>query len=483
MKQPKALSYFFLTEAWERFGFYIIQTLLVLYMVSISHLSDRNAYTIIGQFTALAYITPILGGYLADRIAGYRFCILLGGILLCAGYAILSIFPEMLLVGLTCMVVGNSLFKPNISSFLGEFYTENDPRRESGFTIFYIGINIGAFLGPVLGGYIQQWFGWHVCFGIASIGLIIATLTFRASFHVLENKGLAPKLPTTSFAHLIIKQPRILALLLVIGAAVFVLFNCPNLTTHLLKVAGAIILLGLIFLTLKHRGAERKHMAVLIVMLLFSVIFWGLFFEIFFSVNLFTDRGVEHMVFGHTIPTAVFLGLEATFIILLGPLVASLWKRTGPNTRFMTTPYKFSYALLFTALAYELLVVVINHSPEGMNIHASWIILFYVLIVMGELFLSPIGLSMITSLTPKKYIGLMMGVWFITLGYGGALGGFLAQDASISDTTQSLASQIHIYKNAFQHFANIGFVAFLVLFFISPFLTRWILSSNKTRDC
>jgi len=480
MNQPRVLPYFFLTEAWERFGFYIIQTLLVLYMVSTLHLSDHDAYAIIGQFTALAYITPILGGYLADRVVGYRFCILLGGLLLCAGYAILSIFPHILLVGLTCMVIGNSLFKPNISSFLGEFYTENDPRRESGFTIFYIGINIGAFLGPVLGGYIQQWFGWYVCFGIASIGLIIATLTFRASFHLLENKGFSPKLPTIKkFEQLILKQPSILVVILIVAGTIFALFNFPSLTTHLLKIAGGIIVAGLVFLAFKHQGAERKHMAALIVMLLFSVIFWGLFFEIFFSVNLFTDRAVDHVIFGHTIPTAVFLGLESTFIILLGPLLASLWKKTGPKMPFMTTPFKFSYALLFTALAYELLVVVINHSLEGSNIHALWIILFYVLIVIGELFLSPIGLSMITSLTPKKYIGLMMGVWFITLGYGGALGGFLAQDASISDTTQSLASQMHIYKNAFQHFANIGFVAFSILFLTSPLLTQWILSSNK----
>lgn len=483
MKQPQALRYFFLTEAWERFGFYTIQTLLVLYMVSSLNFSDSKSYTIIGEFTALAYIVPLLGGYLADRILGYRFSILLGGILLCVGYATLGFFPKALLEGLSLVVLGNGLFKPNISSFLGQFYEKDDPRRDSGFTLFYIGINIGGLLAPVLGGLIQKWFGWHTSFTIASVGLLIGVLTFRASFRILQEKGYSPRFPMIHTLHkLLFSKPQILFLLLFAFAIIVTLFYFPDVTTNLLSIAGGLILIGMILLTLKHKDAERKHMAALVIMLLFSVVFWGLFFEMYFSVNLFTDRAVDRVVFGFTIPTAAFVGLESSFIILLGPLFALTWQRMNPKKRFLTTPYKFAYGLLFTALAYESLVVVVNHSSIGVAIHPAWMVLFYVLLVLGELFLSPIGLSMITSLTPAKYVGFMMGVWFISLGYGGAFSGFLAQDANIISTTESLSTQMHIYKSAFQHFANVGFGAFIVLFVLSPCLTKWIHSTTAAKE-
>ncbi len=482
MKHPKVLRYFFLTEAWERFGFYTIQTLLVLYMVSKLNFSDGQAYTIIGEFTALAYIVPLLGGYVADRIMGYRFSILLGGILLCAGYACLGLFPHALLEGLALIVVGNGLFKPNISSFLGQFYEKNDPRRDSGFTLFYIGINIGGLLGPVLGGYLQQWFSWYTCFGVASLGLIVGTLTFRASFRLLEERGYSPRFPEVhTLGRLLISKPKILCLLALAAALVLTLFYFPNITTNLLSITGAVILIGLIVLTLQHHQAERKHLAALIIMLLFSVVFWGLFFEMYFSVNLFTERAVDHVVFGYSVPTAAFVGLESTFIILLGPLFALAWQYTNPKMLFISTPYKFAYSLLFIALAYELLVLVINHSTPGTMIHPAWMLLFYILLVFAELFLSPIGLSMITSLSPAKYVGLMMGVWFITLGYGGAVSGLLAQDANMTTNHETLASQIHIYKNAFQHFANVGFGAFAILVILAPLINKWMLASNNSK--
>lgn len=478
MQQPRVLRYFFLTEAWERFGFYTIQTLLVLYMVSTLNFSDSKAYTIIGEFTALAYIAPLFGGYLADRVMGYRFSILLGGILLCLGYACLGLFPKALLEGLALVVVGNGLFKPNISSFLGQFYTKNDPRRDSGFTLFYIGINIGALLGPVLGGYTQEWFGWYACFAIASVGLLIGTLTFRASFHALENKGYSLRFPEIkTLPRFLFFKPQLLLLLAFFTAMIVTLFYFPQVTTNLLSIFGGLILVSLIIFALRQQAADKKNILALIVMLLFAVVFWGLFFEIYFSVNLFTDRAVDHHVFGFSIPTVEFVALESVFIILLGPLFAFVWQHINPNRRFMTTPYKFAYSLLFMGLAYELLAVVINHSAAGTLINPAWMLCFYLLLVCAELFLSPIGLSMVTRLSPEKHVGLMMGVWFISLGYGGAFSGFLAQDARILEKTQALVDQIHIYKNAFQHYANVGFGAFVILFLLAPWLTK-LMSRN-----
>ena len=482
MKQPQVLRYFFLSEVWERFGFYTIQTLLVLYMVSALKLSDSKSYTIIGEFTALAYIMPLLGGYLADRVLGYRFSIILGGLLLCAGYALLGIFPESILVGLSLVIMGNGLFKPNISSFLGQFYGENDPRRDSGYTLFYLGINIGGLVAPLLGGFIQQWLGWNACFAVASIGLIIGVITFRMSYPLLQNKGFSPRYPTiTKLTKLLFSKPQISLGLIVIIAAIFMLMNFPDITTNLLNIVGVILIVGLIILAIKQNSLERKHMAALIVMLLFSVIFWGLFFEMYFSVNLFTERAVNRTIGTFTIPTAAIIALESTFIIILGPIFALVWQHMNPKKRFLTTPFKFAYGLLFIAIAFELLAWVIQHTGVGAPINVAWMILFYALFVVAELFLSPIGLSMITTLSPAKYVGLMMGVWFITLGYGGALSGFLAQEANVPETIIALADQMQIYKHAFQHFANFGFVAFAILFIAAPILTKLMFSTSNSK--
>lgn len=479
MKQPQVLRYFFLTEVWERFGFYTIQTLLVLYMVSSLKLSDSKSYTIIGEFTALAYIMPLLGGYLADRVLGYRFSIMLGGLLLCTGYALLGIFPESILVGLSLVIMGNGLFKPNISSFLGQFYGKNDPRRDSGYTLFYIGINIGGLIAPLLGGFIQQWLGWYACFAVASIGLIIGMLTFKMSYPLLQNKGFSPRYPNiTTLPKLLLSKPRISLGLTALIAVIFTLMNFPTITTSLLDIVGVILIVGLTVLAIKQKSPGRKHMAALIVMLLFSVVFWGLFFEMYFSVNLFTERAVNRTIGTFTIPTAAIIGLESTFIIVFGPLFALVWQRMNPKTRFMTTPFKFAYGLLFIAIAFELLAWVIQHTGVGTPVNVAWMILFYVLFVTAELFLSPIGLSMITALSPIKYVGLMMGIWFITLGYGGALSGFLAQEANVPETVTALADQMQIYKHAFQHFANFGFAAFAILFLAAPILSK-LMFSNK----
>jgi POT family proton-dependent oligopeptide transporter len=185
MKQPKILPFFFLTEMWERFGFYTVEALLVLYMTYALQFSDDSAYTILGVFTALVYIMPLLGGYLADKWIGYRFAILLGGILLSLGYACLTIFSYSVFTGMTLIILGNGLLKPNISTFLGQFYAENDARREGGFTLFYVGINVGVLGATGFSGFIREWYGWEACFGVACAGIILGILFFVDSFDLL----------------------------------------------------------------------------------------------------------------------------------------------------------------------------------------------------------------------------------------------------------------------------------------------------------
>lgn len=474
MKQPRVLRYFFLTEMWERFGFYTIQALLVLFMVHSLDFSDKNAYAILGEFTALAYVFPLLGGYVADRIMGYRLAVLLGGTLLCIGYACVALFSDVF-IGLTLLVLGNSLLKPNISSFLGLFYKEEDPRRESGFTIFYMGINVGSLGAMLFMGFIQEKFGWHICFAVASIGLLFGIITFLRSYKHLEGQGLTPKAPrvTNLFIYLI-KFPLVSFALVVLAVVVYFVLRHPNETNEALAVVGAILFFGLIVLACKLRGVERKHMLALLILIISSIVYWGLYFQMFSSVNLFTDRLIEREIVGFQIPAIAFIAMNSIFILILGPVLSRLWEKTYRFKRLTSTPMKFTYALLIMGTALQILVFSTQQASGYQLLNPLWMIAFYFLITLSEMLLSPIGLAIVTELSPKKYSGLMMGVWFIALGFGGALSGYLSQGATIPKGLSEISKELPIYQGAFQHSANLAYIAGIGLFVVSPFLIKMI---------
>jgi proton-dependent oligopeptide transporter, POT family len=475
MKHPKALRYFFLTEMWERFGFYILSSILILYLTSQLDFTDSASYAILGEFTALAYIVPVLGGYLANNVLGYRVAILAGALLLFAGYAALAISASALLIGLTLVIVGNGFLKPNISSFLGEFYGPNDPKREAGFTLFYIGINIGGITAPLVAGLVRDWLGSPACFAIASVGLLIAVITFRMSFRCMADKGFAPK-QTKKNTPMIkaLLQPQLLLLLAIAIVCIRILLAYPAFTNKLLMVFGLVILCWLLYLSFKSHGDDRRHMIVLIVLIAASIVFWGLLFQIFFTVNLFVDRAVDRVVFGKHIPTSAFISLEAIFIISLGPLLAKLWEKTHKLAKFSSSPFKFSYAMLALGIGMQLLVVAIHFSNGAGFVSPIWLVAFFFILTSGEMLLSPIGLAMVTELSPPRYTGIMMGIWFTALGYGGELSGFLAEKASIPEGLTDVHQLSHVYQASFQNSANLGYITFIILFCIAPILNKLI---------
>lgn len=479
MKQPKILRYFFLTEMWERFGFYTIQALLVLYMVHSLDFSDEKSYAILGEFTALAYVFPLIGGYAADRIMGYRLSVLLGGILLCIGYACVAFFAD-IFIGLSLLVAGNSLLKPNISSFLGLFYDNEDPRREAGFTIFYMGINVGSLGALLLMGFIQQQFGWTACFISASIGLLIGTITYLSAYKYLEDKGLSPVKPRlTNLATYLIKSPIILLSIIIITIAIYFVLKHPNETNKTLAIVGVVLFFGLIILACRLRGVERKHMLALLALVISSIAYWGLYFQMFSSVNLFVDRLIDRKLFGIDLPAIVFISMNSIFILVLGPILSMLWEKTYKFRRITSTPMKFTYSLLTMGLALQVLVLATQYSTGQELINPIWLIGFYFLVTLSEMLLSPIGLAMITELSPNKYSGLMMGVWFIALGFGGALSGYLSQGATIPEQITQVSQQLPIYGNAFQYSANLAYISAAVLLLISPILIK-MMGWNKT---
>lgn len=480
LKQPRALPVLFLTEFWERFGFYAVQGLLVLYITQALGFSDDYAYSISGAFTGFAYIASLFGGYYADRFIGFRISIIWGSILLCLGYAMLALNRSAFLVpSLAMITIGTGFFKPNISSFLGKFYQENDPRREAGFTIFYVGINSGVFLATSSIGFINQYFGWSIGFLTASIGMVFAFLIFFLNSKKFENIGLKPTLLANdkfkflgSYLGLVL-----ISILLVIIVSVFM--NQTSLTNDLLVLAGVLIV-AIYFMALRSEPNQiaRHKFIVLGVLIFFSMFFWAIYFQIFFSVNLFIDRVVNRHIFGFEIPTVAFLSLEAIFITATGPILARFWGQPIANKALFSIPYKFSYSLGLLFFTFLTLYLSTFFTDSVQFISPWWIVLAYLILTLGEMFLSPIGLSAITLLAPKERAGLMMGIWFLSLGFGGKLGGALAKIGSIPDQITQRSQEIPFYQTAFLDYALIALVIFIIMLVAAPYLNKLIQSEK-----
>lgn len=480
MRQPRALTPLFLTEMWERFGFYVVQSLLIIYLTSYLNFSDTKSYLVLGEYTALVYLTPIAGGFFADRVLGPRYAILIGAVLLGIGYSLLAInlHHRFLYLGLAVVIVGNGLLKPNISSFLGAFYYEDDPRRNAGFTFFYMGINLGVLLATGSGGFIQEKMGWAAAFGAAAIGMVIAFGTFCYGFTTYENRGLpiSRKQIRSATLRFFSYKASIASLILISIAIAFLLLRSSGIATILQTVVGVVVLLALIYVATRYEKQLRNKYYALLILIVMSVIFWGLWLQIFAAVNLFTDRNVDRHIFGILFPPSAFIALEPLFILLLGPFLAWLWQHLHIKKLDPTPGMKFALAMFCLTAAMGLLVWGIHlHRPDG-YINPGWIILFFFVLTLGEMLLSPTGLAMVTELSPPHLSGLMMGVWFMALGFGGELAGYLAKSASIPEGTITLAHSNAIYAHAFENYTLIAFVVAVILLALTPWLKRLIKS-------
>jgi proton-dependent oligopeptide transporter, POT family len=478
MKQPRALWPLSLTEMWERFGLYLVQGLLIFYMTKTLNFPDARAYSVMGQFTALVYISPILGGLCADRLLGFRRTILVGAFLLLIGYVLLA-FPSLhretsLFLGLSVIILGNGFLKPNISSFLGKFYHDNDPRRDTGFTIYYLLFNAGIVLSTLSSGYIQEYFGWHVCFGVAACGLVVALGFFRWGYRYFEDKGLPLKREKWFYSN----ANFIFLTLLGLVACFFLLKTSSIGGNWPLLAFGGVVLLCLLGIICRLEKSERPKMLALLILIVISIVFWALFFQIFSVANLFIDRNVDRVILGHTVPPVAFISLESIFIFLIGPCMAWMWKKFHEKKINISRGLQFTLGLAIIAFAMQCLVIGIHFAGGGL-VNPSWIVVCYFFITIGELMLSPIGLSMVTQLAPAKFVGLMMGIWFLGLAYGGLLAGYLGEQASIpKELMNDLLHTNLIYAHAFQNYVLLGLAAAAITLSLTPWLNKLTLSDS-----
>lgn len=481
-KQPRGLYLLFFTELWERFGFYTLQTIIILYMTKALMMSDTKAYLLYGTFSSLLYLTPVIGGYLADRYLGFQRAIIIGGILLILGY-LLTAFPSnhVFFLGLSVIIIANGLFKPNVSSILGDLYRSADPRREGGFTLFYMGINIGSLIPPLITGVLVASYGWHSGFLLAAVGMAIGLVTFLGGKSRLRAIGSLPPMSPLHDRKNALKfySLFILGVIVSVGLMLF-LFRFPAETDIILAIASLAILLVVIYFLLKEKPVQRNKMIACLILILISVGFWAIYNQTFTSLMLYADRNMNKDFLGFTIDAEFTQFFNPFFIILFSPLLSRLWIVLSKKKNNPSTPSKFSLGVLFMALGFFFLGFGGMYFGQNGETSSYFLVGSYLLQTIGELLLSPIGLAMITTLSPKHLVGMMMGVWFLTQSAAFAIGGGLATLSSVPPKAAPHTA-LAIYDKAFFIYGGLSLALAIISFALVPYLKRLIHSPDIVR--
>lgn len=473
--QPRGLSTLFFAELWERFSYYGMRALLTLFIVSPiaaggMGLGTVEAARIYGNYTMAVYLLSIPGGYIADRFLGARQSVLAGGSLIALGHYTLAVPVEFsLYVGLALVAIGTGLFKPNISAMVGGLYAEGDERRDAGFSIFYMGINIGGLLAPIITGFLAMspefqgllgsWgldpkSSWHWGFGAAGVGMTIGLIIFALQSAGLGDVGTKPKLETGTLLPSLIVGGGTLALLVLT-----ILSDDPRL--QWLRAAFLVIPVALIVWFAMRGDIEGQHLAAVFVFFIAAMVFWAIFEQAGITIALFGLDLTRTELFGWAFPAAWYQSLNPLFVILLAPLFAALWLRLG--TRQPSSPVKFALGLFFLGLSFLLMVPAAMLTAEG-RVSPLWLVALFFLQTVGELLLSPVGLSTMTKLAPASLVGLILGVWFLAAAWGNKLAGVLGS-GFISHDPAALAQFF------LQQAAMVG-VATLAMILLVPWLKQ-----------
>jgi len=455
---PRGLATLFFTEMWERFSYYGMRALLILFMTTGLGFDVVKASAIYGLYTSSVYLMSLPGGYIADRFLGARRAVLYGGILISIGqFCLMAPSITIFYLGLAIIVAGTGLLKPNVSSIVGMLYAPGDQRRDAGFSIFYMGINTGALIAPILCGWVGQRIDWKLGFGLAGGFMLIGVVQFFYGSRHLGNSGIAPPNPGNAGLGIGIgvAAAAALGLFCIIALAMGVEFT-PTLIFDAFGIGLLLITVAIFSWLLLGPGfspLERKRSVATLVLFLAACLFWSAFEQAGSSLTLFAERSSRKSLLGFEFPSSWFQVVQPLSIVLLAPVFAWLWIRLGK--REPSSPAKFAFGLLFAGLGFAILVPAANLAGAAGQVSALWLVCTYVLHTMGELSLSPVGLSAMTKLAPERVSGFMMGVWFLSISVGNYLG------AKTTSFYESLP-----VSTLFGIVAAFGFGAALVLFLL-----------------
>ena len=468
---PIGLSTLFASEMWERFSYYGMRALLVLFLTATFasggfEMAELDAFTIYGIFTGLVYVTPILGGMLADKVLGQRKSIYIGGLTMAIGQFLLAtsawlsggdagieLRQTIFYAGLGILILGNGFFKPNISTMVGELYDNNDPRKDGGFTIFYMGINLGAFISPLITGKLGEQVAWQYGFLAAGIGMVLGTIWFFVRSHTLGHIGMPPKVKAERVRLIIKDWFSILLYVVAIVGVVFALIlgwgAMPEaVSTTIIYVVGigAVVVLATTIFRGTSGKAEWSRIGVILILAVFNILFWGGFEQAGTTFNVFARDNTQRMIGSWEIPASWFQSINAIWIVTCAPLFSILWLKLDKLKINPNTPMKFAWGLIMLSVGFVIMAIAYSRSTGGDTIRLVsplWLIVVFLFHTFGELCLSPIGLSMVTKLSPPKLVSTMMGIWFGSI----AAGNFVAsQMKAISIQLESaLGREIQVF--------------------------------------
>ena len=466
---PKGLYMLFFAEMWERFSYYGMRALLIFYLTQHWLFNDSKSSLIYGAYTSLVYITPVLGGYLADRYLGQRKAVLFGGVLLAAGHSLMAVEGvggqsdpaiNVFWAALAFIIVGSGFLKANISVMVGQLYKMTDVRRDGAYTVFYMGINVGAAIGTILVGYLGQTIGWGWGFGLAGIGMLAGLVVFVLGKSALNGAGEAPAPLTKS------KEWGLYGIGLASVAVIWALVQYQDVIQTLLVISG-VALLGYVLLeSFKLEKEPRERMFAILFLIALNPLFWGLFEQAGGSMSLFTDRYVDR---GAT-PASLFQSINPIYIILLAPLFAALWQWLGKRGKEPSAPAKFGLALAQMGLANLVLVWGAQSFGIAAMTPVIFVFLYYLFATTGELCLSPVGLSAMNRLAPSHMASLIMGAWFYMTAVGNFVAGKIGEATGGHGGEMSKAKLLDIYEL----FGWVSIGAAVIVLLLTPIVKRWM---------
>ena len=492
---PRGLFVLFFAEMWERFSYYGMRALLIFYLTKHFLFGDAAAAGIVTTYGSLVYLTPVLGGLIADRYLGARRAVIFGATLLCFGHLGMAIEGspaqmtphgveragwslQVLYLSLALIITGVGFLKANISTMVGQLYAPNDARRDGGFTLFYMGINLGAFISALICGYLGETYGWSYGFGLAGIGMLVGLLTFIRGQGALGSAGeprdmhflKSPVRFGLSRQHIIYLGGLIAVVL------AWQLIQQREVAGSLLQITAVVSVAGIVlFSFLRCPPIERDRMLLLLILTVISVVFWALFEQAGTSLNLFTDRNVDRQLLGMTIAASQFQSVNPAFIILLAPLFSRLWPWLAARGIEPSTPAKFALAVVQVGLGFLVLVYGASRANDAHLVGVFWLILAYFLHTTGELCLSPVGLSAVSRLSVPRVVGLMMGMWFLASAFAQNMAGIIAALMSVQKeggVTQSAAQALVTYVGTFNQIGWGAIAIGVLVLLVSPLLRR-----------
>lgn len=475
---PKGLMTLFFTEMWERFSYYGMRALLILFMTTAIidgglGFDDKTSGAIYGLYTMGVYLLALPGGWFADRLFGLKKSVWYGGIIIAIGHftmalpglmhllgdasaskeSLSSLDTNSFFLGLILITVGTGLLKPNISSIVGQLYPLGSSKRDAGFSIFYMGINIGALIAPIACSTLAI-YDWHLGFGLAGLGMVFGLIQYRMSAKSLEGYGEDIQLLTETDIR---ERGRLKRILFGIGAVVLLLLAIVftgMIPVNVSAIAGAsgtiiaiiaVVYLGYVILFGGLNLDERKKVGVIAILFLFSALFWSGFEQAGSTLNLFAERFTDRTIFGWEIPAGYFQSINSMFIIIFAPFFGAMWVWLGRRNLEPSSPLKFAMGLLLLGMGFLVMYFAAKIAASGDLAAPTWLIFTYMLHTFGELSLSPVGLSLVTKLAPAKYGGQMMGIWFLSVSLGNLFAGLIAGEAS-GGTEEALAQMPAQYQ-------------------------------------